>query len=357
MLRSDLYVAQYLRDANVEYPNTNGSKISQEAFVRDFQHADYWLNSGSFSSGPALTTMDDLLTAGVVRETLIKFSFVECNEVYAEDNRATPGNPIYELAVLRPDLLLDDYVQIFHPGVAEPGRKLVFYHRVAETKNKTGIGACSRAYFTAVPPSLVVYVSAPFRVTGVTTHRFLASIPNGFKANTTTELGARPEDVEVVISGSPPPMSVTEFFTRITVRHTQCLAASKDCGIASLGRKLEAIEDKLVQWLQPIATGVVRVERSATVTVASSNQTLPLDAYILETESSYLSAGPIAGIVVGCVIFVILLTVLVGYVVSKLSYEKGEQHAYATLGQETPRGSEIALKSVEGQSHDSARDV
>jgi iron complex transport system substrate-binding protein len=107
------YTAQLFRDAGALYKyssdTTSGSNsYSFEQILRDFHQADVWVGVTNAATLEGLRRLDE-------RYGLLK-SFQEGN-VYSYSNRTTPegGNDFWESAVASPDLLLSDYIKVFHP--------------------------------------------------------------------------------------------------------------------------------------------------------------------------------------------------------------------------------------------------
>ena len=116
------YLAQIFRDAGADYvindDETSGENLEFEKMYELAANADYWriLNSypGEFSY--------EALKASEPRNELFK-SFKEHKVIYC-NMRETP---YYEIAPVKPDLLLKDFVAIFHPELVEDGYQPTFY--------------------------------------------------------------------------------------------------------------------------------------------------------------------------------------------------------------------------------------
>lgn len=121
------YVAQYLRDAGVNYQynsdsSTGSLPLSCELVFNDFKGADYWLNPGACKNKTELKMLDKRY------EKLT--SFVTSN-VYNNTRRSLPtgGNDFWESSPSHPHWVLADLVKIFHPALL-PDHKLYFYQRL-----------------------------------------------------------------------------------------------------------------------------------------------------------------------------------------------------------------------------------
>jgi iron complex transport system substrate-binding protein len=123
----DSFVAQFLKDANLEYPwkNVKGKgslSLSFESVFEKGKEADFWIAPGYFSS---------------------KKQLLESNKIYAEfdafknDKIYTPtlkkgktgGVIYYELAPTRPDLVLKDLIKITQPELL-PNYELTFFEKM-----------------------------------------------------------------------------------------------------------------------------------------------------------------------------------------------------------------------------------
>ena len=108
------YLAQIFRDAGAEYvindDETSGENLEFEKMYALSANADYWriLNSypGEFSY--------EALKASEPRNELFK-AFKEKKVIYCNMKQ----QPYYEIAPVEPDVLLKDFVAIFHPKLVE----------------------------------------------------------------------------------------------------------------------------------------------------------------------------------------------------------------------------------------------
>jgi len=117
------YLAQIFRDAGAYYviqdEETAGENLEFEKMYELAANADFWriLNShpGEFSY--------DALKASEPRNELFK-SFKERKVIYCNMKQT----PYYEISPVEPDLLLKDFVAIFHPELVEKDYQPTFYH-------------------------------------------------------------------------------------------------------------------------------------------------------------------------------------------------------------------------------------
>ena len=116
------YLAQLFRDAGADYvvddDEEAGENLEFEKMYALSAHADYWriLNSypGDFSY--------EALQASEPRNALLK-AFQERKVIYCNMRR----QPYYETTPVQPDVLLKDFVAIFHPELVEPDYQPVYY--------------------------------------------------------------------------------------------------------------------------------------------------------------------------------------------------------------------------------------
>ena len=116
------YLAQIFRDAGADYvindEETSGENVEFEKMYALAAKADYWriLNSypGEFSY--------EALKASEPRNELFK-AFKERKVIYCN----MKDTPYYEISPVEPDVLLKDFVAIFHPALVEQDYEPVFY--------------------------------------------------------------------------------------------------------------------------------------------------------------------------------------------------------------------------------------
>ena len=116
------YLAQIFRDAGADYvihdDETAGEDLEFEKMYELAANADYWriLNSfpGEFSY--------EALKASEPRNELFK-AFKERKVIYCNMKQT----PYYEISPVEPDVLLKDFVAIFHPELVEPDYEPKYY--------------------------------------------------------------------------------------------------------------------------------------------------------------------------------------------------------------------------------------
>ncbi|ACA98640.1 MULTISPECIES: ABC transporter substrate-binding protein [Cyanophyceae] len=125
------YVAQLLRDANVNYPwDATTARLSLpldfEAALGRAKTADLWLN----------VNPDWQTTADIFQEDprYKLFEAVQNQQVYAANNRVAPGggNDFWEGGTLNPDVILADVIKIAHPDQL-PDHELYYYRHLQDS--------------------------------------------------------------------------------------------------------------------------------------------------------------------------------------------------------------------------------
>jgi iron complex transport system substrate-binding protein len=111
--KGNSWVAQFIKDAKGQYlwSNLEGSGslgISFESALEKGKNAHCWIASGSFKT---------LAELGNANPHYRQFDAFKTKNVYSFETKigATGGTIYYEQAPSRPDLVLKDYIKIFHP--------------------------------------------------------------------------------------------------------------------------------------------------------------------------------------------------------------------------------------------------
>ncbi len=113
--RGNSWIAQFLNDAKANYlwkdlPGMGSEPLSFESVFDKAEHADIWITNGS------IMTLSQLLEENHHYQ---KFDAYQKSEVYTFEGQKgeTGGTVYYETAPSRPDLVLKDYIKIFHPEI------------------------------------------------------------------------------------------------------------------------------------------------------------------------------------------------------------------------------------------------
>ncbi|OIV43957.1 ABC transporter substrate-binding protein [Flavobacterium johnsoniae] len=113
--KGNSWVAEFMKDAHANYlwadlKGTGSEGLSFEKVLDKAKTANVWIASGSFKS------LDELQKANPHYN---EFDAFKNKTVYSFEGKlgATGGTVYYELAPSRPDLVLKDYIKIFHPDL------------------------------------------------------------------------------------------------------------------------------------------------------------------------------------------------------------------------------------------------
>ena len=117
------YLAQIFRDAGARYviddEETAGENLEFEKMYALAAEADYWRILNSFPDKFSY----EALKASEPRNELFK-AFKERKVIYCNMKQT----PYYEISPVEPDVLLKDFVAIFHPELVEPNYQPKYYY-------------------------------------------------------------------------------------------------------------------------------------------------------------------------------------------------------------------------------------
>jgi len=121
------FIAQYLKDAQTNYiwkdtKGTGSIPLSLEVVLDQGKNADFWIS-------PGYNTTKKMMLQESAHYT--EFKAFQTNKIYtnALKKGETGGIIYFELATTRPDLVLQDMVQIFHPEIF-PAKEMTFFNKV-----------------------------------------------------------------------------------------------------------------------------------------------------------------------------------------------------------------------------------
>ncbi|WFN37326.1 ABC transporter substrate-binding protein [Methanomicrobium antiquum] len=128
------YVAKLFRDAGGDYiitkgPETGSISLDFESIYEKAYDADFWLNTGSGNSIEDILAMDSRYS---------KFKALKSGNVYNYNARVNDfgGNDYWQSAILNPDVILADLVEILHPGLLD--RHNLYYYKNLADNNSGG---------------------------------------------------------------------------------------------------------------------------------------------------------------------------------------------------------------------------
>jgi iron complex transport system substrate-binding protein len=111
--KGDGWVAQFLKDAKANYlwaneEGTGSMGLPFEKVLVKAKNAEFWIVKGNFKSCAELAKSNPHYS---------QFDAFNTKKLYTFENKigATGGTIFYELSPSRPDLVLKDYIKIFHP--------------------------------------------------------------------------------------------------------------------------------------------------------------------------------------------------------------------------------------------------
>ncbi|SEO30454.1 ABC transporter substrate-binding protein [Flavobacterium sinopsychrotolerans] len=111
--KGNSWVAQFMKDAKANYlwanvAGTGSLSLPFEKILEKAKTAKYWIATGSFKSIAEFKNSNTHYS---------QFDAAKSKNVYTFESKlgATGGTIYYELAPSRPDLVLKDYIKIFHP--------------------------------------------------------------------------------------------------------------------------------------------------------------------------------------------------------------------------------------------------
>jgi len=111
--KANSWVAQFIKDAKANYlwsdvAGTGSIGLSFEQVLEKAKSANYWIASGSYKTVTELNAINPHYS---------QFDAFKTKQVYTFEGKtgATGGTIYYETAPSRPDLVLKDYIKIFHP--------------------------------------------------------------------------------------------------------------------------------------------------------------------------------------------------------------------------------------------------
>ncbi len=125
--KGNSWVAQFLKDAKANYlwadvEGTGSLALTFEKVLEKAKMADIWIAAGTFK------TLDELSASN---PHYSQFNAFTKRNVYTFESKlgATGGTVYYELGPSRPDLVLKDFIKIFHPELL-PDYKLTFAEKL-----------------------------------------------------------------------------------------------------------------------------------------------------------------------------------------------------------------------------------
>lgn len=127
----DSYLAQLIEDAGgdylfADYDGTESHAVDIEKVYQSAKDADVWIHTGDADTYKAVFNAD---------RRMASFDDISELEIYNNNRRQSGrGNDFFESAVVNPDRLLSDLIQIFYPEV--PVADSMMYYKVLKKEGK-----------------------------------------------------------------------------------------------------------------------------------------------------------------------------------------------------------------------------
>lgn len=125
------YLAKFVQDAGAKYlwdddGSTGVMTVATEAVVERARNADFWIG--------VIMQVRSLEELKAIDERFALFEAFRKGKVFNNDARVNPagGNDFWETGVARPDLVLADFIKIFHPEIL-PDHQLIWYRQLPRT--------------------------------------------------------------------------------------------------------------------------------------------------------------------------------------------------------------------------------
>lgn len=125
------YLARFIHDAGAKYiwddDNSTGiMTVATETVVEKARNADFWIG--------VIMPVKSLEELKAIDERFALFKAFQTGKVFNNDAKVNPagGNDFWETGVARPDLVLADFIKIFHPELV-PDHQLIWYRKLPKS--------------------------------------------------------------------------------------------------------------------------------------------------------------------------------------------------------------------------------
>jgi iron complex transport system substrate-binding protein len=132
------YVAKLIHDAGAKYlwdddQSTGTMTVAIETVIERAKNADFWIG--------VIMPVQSLEELRAIDDRFSLFRAFQKGNVFNNDVKvnAAGGNDFWETGVARPDLVLADFIKIFHPEVL-PDHQLIWYRRLPSKSDDSGRG-------------------------------------------------------------------------------------------------------------------------------------------------------------------------------------------------------------------------
>jgi len=293
------YTTELLRDANVDYRFMNDGKntstpYSLQNVTKNFKWARYLLFTGQFPSRSNrslesffLPEADNATNNAIAINKVLKgLAAVRCGNVWSRTKRLSKegANDYFELGAIRPDLVLQDIVHAVHPNV-DVDNKTTFMFK--HEGGATDMEPCPYNELLGEAKEGMVYVDTEMSISKL--NRF--DVEDKLVSDIIPEVS---KDERI------PKTNIEAFFEKPQEDNSAVLLLRtmvKDEDSDAVVKDSEKIAEAVDKALGGVA--VVKV-----LSTRKSNQDITV------TEGGGLGAGAIAGIIVGALVFVAVVSVI-----------------------------------------------
>lgn len=300
------YTTQFLRDANVDYRYANdgkdlGTPLTLKEVETDFGSARYWINVFRFPS-VSDETMDTFLSAEeneATADTFKKLAAVKCGNVWSQTKRITEdgnGNDFFELGVIRPDLILADMLQIFHPNVADD-EEMTFYYSLGSA-DEVEVDACPYNELPLEAEGGKTFVTSEYMVKGADRFAIEDKLASDVSPAVAEAIGVPETDTEIFFDRDLEDTDDDRAFVKVRAQMDKGDADDFDSDAVAT-----AIGDSMGDGV----TASVEGDTTTEVDTRSSS------------SDDGLSGGAIAGIVIGSLAALALVAAATFFLASKRS--------------------------------------
>lgn len=359
LTRGTSYMGQFMRDAHTDYRNARDElnaaigSLNATTAVRYFAQADYWVNAYYVQPNGARFTMDQLAAGnqtsspGGDRSVFSQLQAFQCGRVLSNAKAVIPGlpgNPFFELGVLRPDLILLDLVYHLHPYVRTSSAffsayQPTFYEVLAPLTDRTGVPPCPAPMLPVQPPQGRAFLQVAWEVEGADVFAVRDILYPTLKDMLAASLSIAKSDFDITVGGGSFNGSASSGLTLgITAQTVTCAGCPSDAGVCNveLARQLVSFGPGLQAALRSVSPGLgqalvgARTNAATPVTsqlMCSTGATVPtrdIPGFTAsDTSGTRLSKSTIIGIAVGSVAGFLVLAGLIGFAAFRTGHRRG----------------------------------
>ncbi len=334
------YYGQLINDAGANFvaaEDVTSQLVPSAAFAQFNENAQFWIDATTASPNNAPMTEQTLLggqaskAPGGDSAYFGNFAALKCKGVYSNDNQLSRnGNQIFEQGLLKPDVILNDLAQIFHPETFSASS--LFYYRPL-TPNGNSNAACPYNTLPIHPTDGSVTIVQAYNVTGINPNYFNDQINTYVAPQIASLFGLQPSNVDVYVKNQ---LSDADpgFTCQVAINcdASQTNVVANQMATSLVPQIEEIIGNSLAQFQQSKTAANSIVSRSTQGGLAAFPQGR---IYVYFSDGSTteftlpptLPIGAIIGISVGCLVAFCLI---VGGI-SLFAYRNGSDKAYQQI--------------------------